>query len=366
MIVWLRRHAPAGAAALLISKLAASGYQSSRCRLDGRLVLVLRQADGRGAEPALCWADAIAVVDEIGDVVERWFPADAGSTIELASLAAAGCRSTVRAGQYAAFGDGDFAVIAGPCAVEDPLQLNAVARTVAGLGATVLRGGAFKPRTSPYAFQGLGPAGLEMLRQAREVSGLATVTEVITPADVERVGAAVDIVQVGARNAQNFALLTEIGRAGLPVLLKRGFGCTVDEWLQAAEYVLKEGNPSVVLCERGIRSFEPGTRFTLDISAVPRLRQLTHLPVVVDPSHAAGHRDLVAPLALAAAAAGADGVMIDVHPSPAGARCDAAQAMVPAEFELLMGRLEAMLASLGRRLAGAAAAVRTGAVTVSA
>ena len=224
-------------------------------------------------------------------------------------------------------GGDHFGLIAGPCTVEGREQTLEVARVVAENGATMLRGGAYKPRTSPYAFQGLGVEGLRLLQQAKEETGLPIVTELMDVRDVADVVEVADVIQVGARNMQNYTLLAEIGRAGLPVLLKRGLSATLDELLMAAEYVLKEGNGNVMLCERGIRTFEPSYRFTLDLLAVPVLRELTHLPVIVDPSHAAGRRDWVQPMSLAAAAAGADGIIVEVHNEPEEAICDGPQAL---------------------------------------
>jgi 3-deoxy-7-phosphoheptulonate synthase len=224
-------------------------------------------------------------------------------------------------------GGDHFGLIAGPCTVEGRDQTLEVARVVAENGATMLRGGAYKPRTSPYSFQGLGVEGLRLLQEAKEETGLPIVTELMDVRDVADVVEVADVIQVGARNMQNYTLLAEIGRAGLPVLLKRGLSATLDELLMAAEYVLKEGNGNVMLCERGIRTFETSYRFTLDLMAVPVLRELTHLPVIVDPSHAAGRRDWVQPMSLAAAAAGADGVIVEVHNEPEQAICDGPQAL---------------------------------------
>jgi 3-deoxy-7-phosphoheptulonate synthase len=224
-------------------------------------------------------------------------------------------------------GGDHFGLIAGPCTVEGREQTLEVARVVAENGATMLRGGAYKPRTSPYAFQGLGVEGLRFLQEAKEETGLPIVTELMDVRDVADVVEVADVIQVGARNMQNYTLLSEIGRAGLPLLLKRGLSATLDELLMAAEYVLKEGNGNVMLCERGIRTFETSYRFTLDLLAVPVLRELTHLPVIVDPSHAAGRRDWVQPMSLAAAAAGADGIIVEVHNEPEEAICDGPQAL---------------------------------------
>ncbi len=247
-------------------------------------------------------------------------------------------------------GNGRFVVAAGPCGVESAEQTLGAAAIVKRHGARVLRGGAFKPRTSPYSFQGLGQEGLEILTQARAETGLPVVTEVTAPELVESVSASADMLQVGARNTQNFALLAEIGKSGKPVLFKRGISTSLNEYLQAAEYILSQGNPQVVLCERGIRTFETATRFTLDVSAVPVLKELSHLPVWVDPSHAAGRRSLVEPLALAAAAAGADGLIIEVHPDPETARSDAAQQLTDDGFGQLMARLKAVVAALDKEL----------------
>jgi 3-deoxy-7-phosphoheptulonate synthase len=227
-------------------------------------------------------------------------------------------------------GGGHFSLIAGPCTVESREQTLEVARTVAASGGSMLRGGAYKPRTSPYSFQGLGVEGLRFLQEAKEETGLPVVTEVMDARDLADVAEVADVIQVGARNMQNYPLLAEIGRAGLPVLMKRGLSATLDELLMAAEYVLKEGNKEVMLCERGIRTFETTYRFTLDLLAVPALKELTHLPVIVDPSHAAGRRDWVQPMSLAAAAAGADGIIVEVHNQPEEAICDGPQA-IPTE-----------------------------------
>jgi 3-deoxy-7-phosphoheptulonate synthase len=225
-----------------------------------------------------------------------------------------------------------FTLIAGPCTVESREQTLTTARCVAAGGATMLRGGAFKPRTSPHTFQGLGRAALAILAEARAETGLPVVTELTDVRELDAVLDVADVIQVGARNMQNAALLTEIGRSGRPVLIKRGAAATVDDLLLAAEYVLAEGNEAVTLCERGIRTFERSTRFTLDVSAVPVLKERTHLPVIVDPSHAAGRRALVPPLSLAAVAAGADGLIVEVHPNPEEALCDGPQALTTAEF----------------------------------
>ncbi len=237
---------------------------------------------------------------------------------------------------------GEFVVMAGPCAVESEAQIIGAAEAVKAAGAKMLRGGAFKPRTSPYAFQGLGLEGLKLLAKARAETGLPVVTEVIDPRDVLWVGEYADVLQIGARNMQNFSLLREAGRAGKPVLLKRGMYSTLEEWLNCAEYVLAEGNPSVILCERGIRTFETYTRNTLDLSIVPAVKEVTHLPVIVDPSHGTGKLSLIAPMCLAAVAAGADGLEVEVHPDPDAAMSDKDQQLRPAEFEKLMRGVTAL------------------------
>jgi 3-deoxy-7-phosphoheptulonate synthase len=233
-------------------------------------------------------------------------------------------------------GGEELVVMAGPCSVEGEEMVLETARFVAAQGARILRGGAFKPRTSPYSFQGLGEAGLRMLATAREETGLRVVSEVIAPADVELLVGYVDMLQVGTRNMQNYALLQEVGRAGKPVLLKRGMSSTIEEWLLAAEYVLSQGNRDVVLCERGIRTFEPATRFTLDLNAVPLVRELSHLPVVVDPSQGTGRWSLVKPMSLAAVMAGANGLIVEVHPKPDEALSDGGQSLDFDTFRRLM------------------------------
>jgi 3-deoxy-7-phosphoheptulonate synthase len=249
-------------------------------------------------------------------------------------------------------GGESFALIAGPCTVESREQTLETARAVKDAGATLLRGGAYKPRTSPYAFQGLGQEGLRLLAEAKAETGLPIVTELMDMRDIDAVLEVADVVQIGARNMQNYPLLGEIGRSGRPALLKRGLSSTLDELLMAAEYILKEGNSDVMLCERGIRTFETAYRFTLDLMAVPVLKELTHLPVIVDPSHAAGRRELVMPLSLAAAAVGADGVIVEVHPDPEEAVCDGPQALSTEVFADYAAQLERAAALAGKTIAG--------------
>ena len=247
-------------------------------------------------------------------------------------------------------GDRGVVIIAGPCAVESRAMVLEVARAVRAAGAHLLRGGAYKPRTSPYAFQGLGDEGLRFLAEAGRETGMPIVTELMDPREASRVLQHVDIVQVGARNMQNFRLLKELGTHRVPVVLKRGMSSTIRELLMSAEYIMSEGNYNVILCERGIRTFEDATRNTLDLSAVPVLKQLTHLPVVVDPSHGTGKWDLVAPMALAAVAAGADGVMVEVHPKPEEALSDGPQALRPERFAQMVGELRKVAEAVGRSL----------------
>jgi 3-deoxy-7-phosphoheptulonate synthase len=247
-------------------------------------------------------------------------------------------------------GGQSFAIIAGPCTVESREQTLETATVVRDAGGTLFRGGAYKPRTSPYTFQGLGQEGLRMLAEAKMETGLPIVTEVMDVRDLEPVLEVADVVQIGARNMQNYALLAEVGRSGAPALLKRGLSSTLEELLMAAEYILTEGNEKVMLCERGIRTFETAYRFTLDLMAVPVLKEMSHLPVIVDPSHAAGRRDLVVPLSLAAAAVGADGIIVEVHPCPDEAICDGPQQLIADEFADYVERVQAAAAVAGKAL----------------
>jgi len=260
-----------------------------------------------------------------------------------------GERSVLDIGGRKVGGD-NFALIAGPCTVESREQMLQTAHVVHDAGATLLRGGAYKPRTSPYAFQGLGQEGLRLLAEAKSETGLPIVTELMDMRDIDAVLEVADVVQIGARNMQNYPLLAEIGRSGRPALLKRGLSSTLDELLMAAEYILKEGNPNVMLCERGIRTFENAYRFTLDLMAVPVLKELSHLPVIVDPSHAAGRRELVRPLSLAAAAVGADGIIVEVHPNPDEAICDGPQALLAEDFADFAAAVEQAAALAGKAL----------------
>jgi 3-deoxy-7-phosphoheptulonate synthase len=274
---------------------------------------------------------------------------------KLAAREFVGSASTVRVGDDAGtvVGGVDLAIIAGPCSVEDGAMLRETAQAVHAAGAGMLRGGAFKPRTSPYSFQGLGDSALRLLAEVRAETGLPIVTEVMDTRQVERTAEHADVLQIGARNMQNFALLSEVGRVQRPVLLKRGLSATLRELLMAAEYVMAQGNRDVILCERGIRTFETATRNTFDVAAIPVLKAETHLPVIVDPSHAAGRADLVEPLAFAAIAAGADGLMIEVHPCPEQALSDGDQSLSFESFGALMTRLRPFAEAAGRSLAPA-------------
>ncbi|MCO5387927.1 3-deoxy-7-phosphoheptulonate synthase [Desulfosporosinus sp.] len=257
--------------------------------------------------------------------------------------------TTVRVGDVI-IGGPQVVVIAGPCAIESYEQLLSTALEVQRLGATMLRGGAYKPRTSPYSFRGKGIGGLEMLSQIKALTGLPVVTEVMDARDIERIGEVADMFQIGSRNMQNYTLLTEVGKTKHPVLLKRGLASTLEEWIYAAEYIMAEGNDQVVLCERGIRTFETYTRNTVDITAIPALKELTHLPVFLDPSHGTGKWSLVSPVALAGIAAGADGLMIEVHPQPELALSDGDQSLNFEHFAELMERLRPVATAVGREL----------------
>ena len=303
---------------------------------EGQLRTVIGAVGDRGVIQQLPWeamdgvARAVPVLKEF-KFVSREFQAE-DSVIDVSGVPVGG---------------GNFVVMAGPCAVESREQLMATAESVRKAGAVILRGDAFKPRTSPYSFQGLGAEGLEYLREAREMFGMPYIAEVLDPRDVELVSEHADLIRVGTRNMANFTLLRELGRQPKPVMLKRGFTATVDEWLNAAEYIYKEGNHDIIMCERGIRTYEPSTRNTLDISAVAVVKELSHLPVIVDPSHSGGHRYLVAPLAKAAMAVGADGVLIDVHQAPETAKVDGNQALLPDDFSRLMDDLRLIAQAVG-------------------
>ena len=329
---------------------------------EAQVAAVVRRVEAVGASAHISQGELVTVIGAIGD---REHVANLGlegapgvdhlvpilKPYKLASLEYRRSERTVVDVDGRKIGGDNFATVAGPCTVESREVMHDAARAVKEAGAQLLRGGAYKPRTSPYSFQGLGEAGLRLLAEAREETGLPIVTELMDVRDLEPVLGVADVVQLGARNMQNYTLLTEVGRAGVPVLLKRGLSATLEELLMAAEYILKEGNPNVMLCERGIRTYEPSYRFTLDLMAVPVLRELTHLPIIVDPSHAAGRRSLVEPLSLAAAAAGADGVIVEVHPCPEDAVCDGPQALHADQFPEYLRKLEAAAELAGKQLA---------------
>lgn len=314
------------------------GYQSHVIRGTQRSVIGA-VGDERG-KARLQSLEALPGVESVVPILQPF---------KLASREFKPSQTVVKVGDVDIGGD-RLVVIAGPCSVETEDQILETAKTVKEAGATILRGGAFKPRTSPYAFQGLGEEGLRLLAAARKETGLAIVTEVLKPEDVDLVAETADMLQIGARNMQNFALLKRVGEVKKPVLLKRGISSTIQEFLMAAEYVLSEGNYSVVLCERGIRTFETATRFTLDLNAVPVIKKLSHLPVIVDPSHGTGHWEYVAPMAKAAIACGADGLMIEVHMRPEVAFSDGIQSLKPATFRQLMQELTPFAQAAGRRL----------------
>jgi 3-deoxy-7-phosphoheptulonate synthase len=328
---------------------------------EQEVAAVVTRVESVGARAHVVVGDELTIIGAIGDRehvarldlegapgVERMVP-----ILKPYKLASAqfrhGQRSVLEIAGRKVGGD-HFTMIAGPCTVESREQTLETARAVSAAGATMLRGGAYKPRTSPYAFQGLGQEGLRLLAEAKQETGLPIVTELMDLRDLDDVLEVADVIQIGARNMQNYSLLTELGRSGRPVLIKRGLSSTLEELLMAAEYVLKEGNESVMLCERGIRTFETAYRFTLDLTAIPVLKELSHLPVIVDPSHAAGRRALVTPLSLAAAAAGADGIIVEVHPRPEQAICDGPQALVAEEFAEYVERVQAAAAVAGKAL----------------
>ncbi len=288
--------------------------------------------------------DEFGVLDGVDTVVRISKP------FKLASREVKEENTVVKVGPLA-IGDGRLVAIAGPCSVDTEENVLETARAVKAAGAHMLRGGAFKPRTSPYAFRGHGEKGLKILAQARAETGLPIVTEVMDARDVELVARFADVLQIGSRNMQNFALLDEVGKAHKPVLLKRGMWATIEEWLLAAEYILSHGNRDVILCERGIRSYETATRFTFDVNAIPVIKRVSHLPIFGDPSHATGKWYLVPPIALAAVAAGVDGLIIEVHPNPDQALSDGAQSLTPANFEKLMAQVGTLAGAMGRPVA---------------
>ena len=337
MIIVLKREAPPETAQQILDLIAAKGLKPLHMPGVERVVLGALGDERVLAELAL---DSHPMVESLKPILAPY---------KLVSREMHPHDTVVRFGKTAVGGRG-FSVIAGPCAVESREQMLNTCSAARAAGAHGIRAGAFKPRTSPYAFQGHGVEGLEILRETGDKLDLPVVTEVMETADVETVAAYADALQIGARNMQNFSLLKAVGRSGKPVLLKRGMAAKVEDLLLAAEYLLAEGNEQVMLCERGIRTFETATRNTLDLNAIPYIKQKTHLPVLVDPSHGTGIRDLVIPMALAAAACGADGILVDVHENPAMAWSDGAQSLYPAQFEQLMEQLAPIAKAVGRQV----------------
>ena len=319
-------------------RIEAMGYMPHTIRGELRTVIGA-VGDDRGKE-RLRALESLECVETVTPILQPF---------KLASREVRRETSQVRVGD-AVIGGRDLVVMAGPCSVESREQILEVATKVKAAGAVVLRGGAFKPRTSPYSFQGLEEEGLKLLAEAKRETGLPIVTEVMEPEKVEVVAEHADILQIGARNIKNFSLLRRVAETRKPVLLKRGMSTTIQEWLLSAEYVLSGGNPNVILCERGIRTFEMSTRFTLDLNAVPVVKKLSHLPVLVDPSHGTGHWEYVEPMAMAAIAAGADGLLIEVHPKPEEALSDVPQSLKPERFAALMKRIRRVAEALDRRL----------------
>lgn len=339
MLIILKNGAGSAEIELVVQEVERVGY---RAHVSEGEHTTLIGAIGNGPTPELM--DHFRALATVQDVIPISKP------YKLASLEVSP-KPTVLRWNTGATGGGEVLIAAGPCGVESLEQTLTAARYVKKHGGQMLRGGAFKPRTSPYSFQGMGQEGLEILAEARRQTGLPIVTEVVSPEQVDLVAAYADVLQIGARNAQNFALLQAAGRSGRAVLLKRGMSMTLEEFLMSAEYVLAQGNMQVILVERGIRTFEKSTRFTLDVSAVPVLKSWTHLPIWIDPSHAAGKRDWVTSLALAGLAAGADGLIVETHPEPEKAQSDAAQQLTENQFADMMRKVKALLPALGRRLA---------------
>ncbi len=325
----------------VIDRLVAMGFDVHRSTGVNQTVL-----GAVGAKPMVDIRD-LELLDGVAEVIRITTP------FKLASRTFKPDDSIIKAGpkgRHVAIGGKQIVMMAGPCTVESAEQIREVAKRVRHAGATILRGGAFKPRTSPYSFQGLGEKGLKYLRKAADENNLLVVTECLDTGHVDMVADYADIVQVGARNMQNFEMLKALGKIRKPVLLKRGMSATIEEWLMSAEYILTGGNHHVIVCERGIRTFETYTRNTLDISAIPVVKKLSHLPIIVDPSHGTGRRDKVAPMARAAVAAGADGILIEVHHEPDKALCDGAQSLIPDQFEQLMKELRIIAPAVGREI----------------
>ena len=337
MIIVMKQNAPLTAVENLETELNNRGFKVSRSQGESKVVLgligdtfKLDERDFLGNE----WVEKVMRVQEPYKRASRSFHPQ-NPIIDVSGVKVGGKK---------------LVVMAGPCSIETPEQIHNVAQAVKNSGASLLRGGAFKPRTSPYSFQGLQEIGLDLLKEAKAVTGLPIITEIMSADKIERFVEDVDVIQVGARNMQNFELLKELGKTDKPILLKRGLSATIEEWLMSAEYIMAGGNDSVILCERGIRTFENYTRNTLDLSAIPAVKKLSHLPVVVDPSHAAGMWWMVEPLAKAAVAVGADGLIIEVHNDPEHALCDGAQSLKPERFGRLMQDLKIIAGAVGREL----------------
>ncbi|HEY1331539.1 MAG TPA: 3-deoxy-7-phosphoheptulonate synthase [Actinomycetota bacterium] len=339
MVIVMQLHATAAQVQAVLSRIEAMGYRAHVSEGSERTIVGVI-GDERPVDPEVF--EVLEGVERVVRILHSY---------KLASRDFHPADRVIELGNGTKLGGRGVVVMAGPCAVESGEQLEAAADAVAAAGVTVLRGGAFKPRTSPYSFQGLGEKGLLLLREVADRHGMAVVTEVVTTEDVPLVAQHADMLQIGARNMQNYRLLSACGDAGRPVLLKRGLGSTLEELLQAAEYILSRGNENVAVCERGIRTFENATRFTLDINAVPVLKQMTSLPVVVDPSHATGKADLVGAIARAGVAAGADALLVEVHPNPLEALSDGAQSLDPAAFGALMEQVRRVAEAIGRQTA---------------
>ena len=339
MLIVMRHGAPEADIRRVAETIEEMGYQARPMPGKQRTTVGLVGNDGRvdasrlAALPSV--QEVIHVTKPYKQVSREWKPES----------------TTVRLPGGLSIGGDEVIVMAGPCSVETEQQILAAARAVRESGATVLRAGAFKPRSSPYSFQGLGRAGLELLARAREETGLLIVTEAMDAEGMEAVAELADIVQIGARNMQNYSLLKLAGRIKKPILLKRGLSATIQELLLSAEYILAEGNPNVILCERGVRGFDPATRNLLDLSAIPVVHGLSHLPIIADPSHGTGHRDMVMPMAKAAVAGGADGLLVEVHPTPDRALSDGAQSLYPEQFDRLMKEVRLIAEAIGRRVA---------------
>jgi 3-deoxy-7-phosphoheptulonate synthase len=335
MVIVMKESAGEADVEYVVERLRRLGLAVHRSTGDRRIIL------GAVGDTSRVDENELAVLPGVHDIIRITDP------FKLASRTFRPEGTVIRAGP-AEIGGTKVVMMAGPCTIESEEQVRIVAGCVARAGATVLRGGAFKPRTSPYSFQGLGAEGLRILRRAADEHGLAVVSEVMEVAQIPLLEEFADILQVGARNAQNFPLLRALGRTAKPVLLKRGMATTIEEWLMAAEYVMAGGNHRVILCERGIRTFETANRSTLDLAAIPVVKRLSHLPLIVDPSHAMGMRDKVAPMALAAVAAGADGLLVEVHNDPEHALCDGAQSLYPEQFERMFAQLRQVAAVIER------------------